>query len=440
MQLMYLGIPEADNKVRSKKVRTGMRQGLKEGRWNCSQPKGYIPGKDELGKVLMQPDPVKAPLIKQLFEDFATGAFAQSEILKMPKYKLLGLSTSHLSRMLQFELYAGWVRVPAYKDEPEELIRGLHDPIIDEETFEKVQTQLGLRRKLKQKHSKLSEYLPLRGFLQCNTCGGNLTGSASTSKTGKKHYYYHCNAKYGCKERIKVSDAHNAFDLLLQSITPKEEVCDLFKVILEDKYKSSTESKHSQIELIKTDIKKTEARKQVLTNKLVDDIIDNETYTSSRKVYDAKIIQLNGQLLDLGSEDDDVREFVDFGTRLLTNIHYFYSKSTVQLKQKLLSSILEGKLIFTGEKYRTPFFKEAISFITGNIKALEKIKSKKGNALSNVSLQVVLTTQFSNSFYSNLRELKELQQCYIDEGLASKDGAFLIPKGKPEQLVLPNRI
>jgi DNA invertase Pin-like site-specific DNA recombinase len=34
MQLMYLGIPEADNKIRSQKVQIGMRQGLKEGRWN----------------------------------------------------------------------------------------------------------------------------------------------------------------------------------------------------------------------------------------------------------------------------------------------------------------------------------------------------------------------------------------------------------------------
>ena len=32
IQLMYLGMPEVDNKVRSQKVKIGMRQGLKEGR------------------------------------------------------------------------------------------------------------------------------------------------------------------------------------------------------------------------------------------------------------------------------------------------------------------------------------------------------------------------------------------------------------------------
>ena len=29
--------------------------------------------------------------------------------------------------------------------------------------------------------------LPLRGFLECNCCGSNLTGSGSKSKTGKKN-------------------------------------------------------------------------------------------------------------------------------------------------------------------------------------------------------------------------------------------------------------
>ena len=44
MKLMYLGMPEVDNKVKSQKVTVNMRQGLKEGRWNRAQPLGYIPG------------------------------------------------------------------------------------------------------------------------------------------------------------------------------------------------------------------------------------------------------------------------------------------------------------------------------------------------------------------------------------------------------------
>ena len=97
MQLMYLGMPEVDNKIRSQKVQIGMRQGLKEGRWNVMQPIGYVSGKDELGKTLMQLDPIKAPLIKDLFSTFSLGVYSQNEILKMAKFRKLKLSKSTLS-------------------------------------------------------------------------------------------------------------------------------------------------------------------------------------------------------------------------------------------------------------------------------------------------------------------------------------------------------
>ena len=74
-----------------------MRQSHKEGRWCVKQPVGYIPGKDELDKPLMQLDSTKAPLIKELFELFATGVYSQTELRKMAKFKQLKLSKSNLS-------------------------------------------------------------------------------------------------------------------------------------------------------------------------------------------------------------------------------------------------------------------------------------------------------------------------------------------------------
>ena len=154
MQLMYLGMPEVDNKVRSQKVQMGMRQGLKEGRWNVKQPIGFIPGKDELGKPLMQLDPLKAPLIKDLFELFSTGLYSQNELRLMSKFKPLNLSKSNLSRVLKNPLYYGKIKIPQYNEEPEQLINGLHKPIIDINIFQKVQYHLGLKSRYKQKPKK----------------------------------------------------------------------------------------------------------------------------------------------------------------------------------------------------------------------------------------------------------------------------------------------
>ena len=101
MQLMYLGLPEVDNRIRSQKVTMGMRQGRKEGRWNVSQPFGYIPGVDHFGKTLMKVDPDKGQLLKSLFEIYSSGNYTQSEILEMTIFKPLKLSKSNLSRILK---------------------------------------------------------------------------------------------------------------------------------------------------------------------------------------------------------------------------------------------------------------------------------------------------------------------------------------------------
>ena len=115
LHLIHLAMPEVDNRMRSQKVKTGMRQGLKEGRWNSKQPIGYIPGKDELGKPLMQLDPIKAPLIKDLFETFSKGLCSQQELLKNNNLKRLNLSKSNLSRVLKNIVYTGRIKVPKYK-------------------------------------------------------------------------------------------------------------------------------------------------------------------------------------------------------------------------------------------------------------------------------------------------------------------------------------
>jgi site-specific DNA recombinase len=82
------------------------------------QPIGYVSGKDELGKPLMQLDPIKAPLIKRLFNTFSLGVYSQNELLKMPKFRKLNLSKSTLSGVLRNILYVGDIKVPEKNDEP----------------------------------------------------------------------------------------------------------------------------------------------------------------------------------------------------------------------------------------------------------------------------------------------------------------------------------
>ena len=385
MQLMYLGMTEVDNKVRSQKVQIGMRQGLKEGRWNVMQPIGYVSGKDELGKTLMQLDPIKAPLINELFKTFSLGIYSQNEILKMSKFRKLELSRSTLSRILKNILYVGNIKIFAKDDEPEQIIKGLHKPIVSREIFDKVQYLLASRTKNTSKRNKMRDDMYLRGHLKCVKCGGNLTGSASKSKTGKKHYYYHCNRAKGCKESFRVKDAHNELINLFRDLKPPLEVCNLFATILEDYYKTSKKTQYNNIKRVKSEIEGLELKKDKLLNKLLDEVISNDLFTKHTKNIDEELTLKKNELSNLNDYQKDLSEYINYGLKLIQNLETLFEQGNVNIKNKLMSSIFEEKIEFDGKRYRTPKFTQGFGFIYQKINELQELKKEKGDKLSNVS-------------------------------------------------------
>ncbi|MDG2086519.1 MAG: recombinase family protein, partial [Flavobacteriales bacterium] len=340
------------------------------------QPKGYIKGKDENGKVLMKPDPKIASLITELFTDFSLGIYSQNEIRKQPKYKSLNLSKSGLSRILNQIAYSGQIIVPEYKNEAETIVDALHKPLVSKEIFNKVQIELGNRKRIKHKPSKQNDLLPLRGYLKCKECGGNLTGGGVTSGTGKKHYYYHCNRRKGCKESFKVASAHNEIINLFNQIKPKEEVCNLFEQILKEKFDSSESTNKSILKSTDISIKKAKSRKKALLNKYLDEIIDDETFKAKNKELSDEIDKLNYERGQINNYEKDSMEFIQFGVHIIKNIGTFFEKATINTKQKLISSIFKEKLVFNGERYRTPILNKGIELICQSISILEGLENK----------------------------------------------------------------
>jgi site-specific DNA recombinase len=376
MYLIHMGLPEVDNRIRSSRTIEGTRSNLKDGRWVLSQPKGYVKGRDEGGKVLMKPDKEISGLITELFNDFALGIYSQSQIRKLPKFKPLNLSSSNISRILNQIVYSGRIRVNAYKNEPEQIVTALHEPLISVETYEKVQMELGNRKRIKHKPNKQNNILPLRGYLSCNCCGKNLTGSGSKSKTGKKYYYYHGNPKRGCKERFRADLAHSSVEDLLVDYSPNKDVCSLFELMLKDKFDTSDKSTKSMMKSIDINIKKFEDKKEVLLDKLLEVAITNDMFNSKNAELENKISQLIIDKNQLNDYEKDSLEFIRFGIHILKNLGEFFEKATVNTKQKLLSSIFNKKLVFDGEKYRTPILNRGLELITRSINALEVVKNK----------------------------------------------------------------
>ena len=395
--IIYLGLAEVENEVRSQRTKNGIIGALKEGRHVNKAPIGYLNAKDpnNPSKPLIIPCLTKSVLIEAIFKEYATGLHSQEYLRK--KYQKLGVSRSksQFSNMLSNIKYIGKIIVPEHGGNPAKVIDALHEPIVDIVTYNKVQhVKFGKAnvRINSKKVSKHEEQLPLRGgVLKCSKCGSNLTGSPSKSRNGDYHYYYHCNSRKGCRERFNVGLAHNELENILATLKPSKEVLELFKEVLFDVYKSNQSHRLNKVKKLKKQRTQIEEKLDNTTEKYIENDIDKESYLRLKNKYKNQISDLTINIEEYSDYQKDINLYVDFGVNLLTCLSSFYKKATTEIKRKIIGSIFSEKLVFEDKKYRTAKLNDAISLIFSNSKGLKGIGNKKGESISKLSYSVAGT-------------------------------------------------
>lgn len=238
---IYLTLPEVDNKRRSIKIRGGVRAALKEGRYPRLAPIGYKNSRDEKNKpiIVFSED---ADHIRYLFRQIRSGV-SQIDVRQALKKRGLSLDKSVVSRLLRNPVYIGKIEVPAEGDEPYMLVDGLHDALIDAETFHKVQLILDGRAKARQRpnSNRRREELALRGLIHCKECGKRMTGSPSRSKMGLQYFYYHCN--HCGKDRVRADVFNEIIQDILGAIKFNKTAEQMFSSIMQEKLKKRTVKK-----------------------------------------------------------------------------------------------------------------------------------------------------------------------------------------------------
>jgi site-specific DNA recombinase len=216
MLAVYLSMPEVENHRRSLNVIAGMRRAFKEGRYVVSPPKGYDMGRDDQNKPILVPNN-DATFIKEGFELLSKGIYSQKEVLQRLTKKGFKTSKSAFGRIIRNPIYHGDIYLKAFKDEPEQTIKGIHEPLISKTIFNTVQYHIdGGKKQYKVAHKKVNEKFPLKDFVLCPNCHKPL--KASSSKGRNKYYsYYHC-AK-PCNTRYKAENVENWFSNFLGGIS-----------------------------------------------------------------------------------------------------------------------------------------------------------------------------------------------------------------------------
>ncbi len=167
-------------------VKKGLYGRLKQGIYPFAAPIGYVnTGKGNL-KII---DPVKGPLVRHLFERYATNTVSFGELRH--ELAAMGLRThagkplfpNSLTLILNNSFYAGVIRV----HRSGESFPGAHEPLISKALFERVQKILRGRTVPK---TKKHQFL-LRRMVAC----GNCTLRHLTAERQKGLVYYRCHGQ-----------------------------------------------------------------------------------------------------------------------------------------------------------------------------------------------------------------------------------------------------
>lgn len=80
--------------------------------------------------------------MKWAFIELAKGLLKTEQVWKESRKKGLKTSRDNFWRSIRIPVYCGKIFIPKYKNEEAQLVQGLHEPIINEDLFYKVQDVL----------------------------------------------------------------------------------------------------------------------------------------------------------------------------------------------------------------------------------------------------------------------------------------------------------
>jgi DNA invertase Pin-like site-specific DNA recombinase len=325
----------------------GIHGRLKQGILPSHAPIGYLDRGAGKPKAI---DPVRGPLVRHLFELYATGAYTLRDLtaegVAASLRNLSGnpLRLTQIQKILRNPFYAGMIRSRRFG-----LFTGAHVPLIKRTLFDRVQSVLDgkfVRRTMQ--HDFL-----FRRILHCKTCGRSLIASAR-----KGHVYYRC-SNIACPTTSVREDRVDAAirELLAQITLPPEELADIGQK-LADRERNGSELVASRRCALQDALLVANARMTRLTDLLLDGKIEAAAHDERRAVLVMERQKL-GQ--DLAGLEDGSLQTIETAKQIVELARcpiFLYETADAWNKRRLLEIVLSdcvvtGKTL--GFSLREPF-------------------------------------------------------------------------------------
>lgn len=331
----------------------GIRQALESGRCVNNAPYGYINARDEQGKPILKIELEKAKTVREIFEQFISGVDISTLRKNASRMGCKREGHSSMLKLLDNCLYAGLIKLPAFKGKPERYIKGLHEPIIPESVFWLAHEFVHGRPTQK---ARPKADFPLRGILRCQ-CGAHMT--AGYSKGKKKYYmYYQCIQERG--KVIRGEMLHEKIEEVLYNLSFSEEDVDMKYSHIKAELAKATNFRTATLRYKETEFLGICQQIERLEEKMIKDEIDASTY----KTWFAKLSRqrstVETEIMNLKKADDQLFGEFEKAIPLLSNLKQLYVACSVEGQQILLRRVFEGGFMYDGYIVRTPSLSPAL--------------------------------------------------------------------------------
>jgi len=319
-----------------------------EGRYLGAAPIGYLNSRDERNKPIIVPNPETEGIIKYIFQAFLneTPIYEIAAEARQMGFKQTG--NSAIQRVLKNPVYAGYITVRAYKSNPEQIVKGIHLPIIDVHIWHLVQSRM---EKPKQ-NIIISETMPLRGILKCY-CGLPLTGAPSRGKMGKYYDYYKCKASR--HTNLSATKIHEQFDRVLANLSlSKEVIGDIEKSTLQLLESKTKVDKH-KMQVQKSELQKIEKKINEIEEKYFNGLISQDTFDRWYTEHSTQKRALSASLRMISDDQSGIMEYYSKEINLLSDLPHVFNSGTTLQKQQFLRLVFDNQLYYEKGAYRTRY-------------------------------------------------------------------------------------
>jgi site-specific DNA recombinase len=340
----------------SEEVKKGQKEKIAQGWLPTRPPVGYMTI-GEKGRKIHVSDPDRAPLVKKMFDLYATGDYSLQRLHKT----MIGLGLrartgkviplSRMADLLANPFYCGKIRWKG------NITDGNQEKIITPEVFNAVQE--AMRRKDAPKYSK-HNYL-FKGIMKCADCGG-----AVTWQMHKGWVYGYCNLYRGCPKKSSVREDkvdEEVIELLGRIQFKNSRIYEWAKVALEHGFKEKKGLQISSSKSLQQKLSQMEARFERLYDDKIDGQITEEFYNARLQQYTKEkddIVRQLAQYADDGTENAElVRNLFELSQRAKD----IYASSKDIEKKKLILKFIYKKVALDGQKVLITEYTDAFRFL-----------------------------------------------------------------------------